>query len=190
MNRKYLIFIGIIAVGIMAIVLFDGYWPAAFVGYNSISYRTFEKSYQTSFKYYQNSLIAEREDLGAMESEDFKKDLKRAVLESLIEQKIIKSALKEKLGKKDFKDMVAAKIEKFNADSEYFKLGSQLLYGVSAEDFKKIVLEPMAQRELLEGRLFGDNKKLIDWFVDEKPKTRVLILTSGFYWSGDSVVVE
>lgn len=190
MNKKYLIFLGIIIVGAGAVFIFDGYWPVVFVGGSSVSYRTFEKSYQASLSYYQNGLKAENEDPNMANSDDFKKDLKRAVLESLIEQKLIEAVLAETIKKSDLERMVAERIAKFNVDSQNFIIGAQLLYGLPAEEFKKIVLIPKAEREIFESRLIGDNQTLDNWIATQKSQAKVSILISGFSWSEGKVVVE
>ncbi|MBI5401374.1 hypothetical protein HZB05_00915 [Candidatus Wolfebacteria bacterium] len=173
----------------IVLVIFDGYWPAVFVNSNAISYKRFKEAYTASIYYYRAGLKATSQDTAVLESDEVQKELKRAVLDSLVEQKLIESELGKRMLSGDLSRMIDEKMNRENLNSENFKKGSELLYGLPVKEFKKIVLIPQVKREILEGRFIlvdsinnGQAGGFDTWLKNERIKAKVSVLLSGFYW--------
>ena len=173
----------------VVLVVFDGYWPAVFVNSNAISYKRFKEAYTVSVYYYRVGLKATSQDTAILESDEVQKELRRAVLDSLVEQKLIESELGKRLSSRDLSQMIDEKMNQENLNSENFKKGAELLYGLPAEEFKKIVLISQAKREILEGRFIladsinsGQTGGFDEWLKSERAKAKISVLLSGFYW--------
>ena len=64
----------------------------------------------------------------------------------------------------------------------------ETLYGLSLDEFKERVLRPQAEREILVGRFFLENKSFDDWLKESKAK--IIILMPGLEWNGEKVVIK
>ena len=94
------------------------------------------------------------------------------------------------MSKKELESVIENKIGKIEEKSREIEEGIKNLYGFSLEDFKARVLTPMAEQEILEGRLFLENKNFDEWLKEEKAKARVIILISGFKWEDGQVKLD
>mgnify|MGYP001564361957 CR=1 FL=1 len=171
-----------------------GYWPTAFVNYQPIYYKEFQTDYLISHHYYQNSLKASGKDPVVLEADEVKNELKRAVLESLIGERLIDEELNKIIKSQDLSRMIEDKIDKNDLNSENFKKGSEMIYGLSPEEFKKSVLVPKAKEEILEGRLISENNPLSNgldgWLKEKKSRAKIIILLPGFGWNKGEVEIK
>ncbi len=171
-----------------------GYWPTAFVNYQPIYYKEFQTDYLISHRYYQNSLKASGKDPVVLEADEVKNELKRAVLESLIGERLIDEELNKIIKSQDLSRMIEDKIAKNDLNSENFKKGSEMIYGLSPEEFKKSVLVPKAKEEILEGRLISENNPLSNrldgWLKEKKSRAKIIILLPGFGWNKGEVEIK
>ena len=188
--KKYLILSATIIIMIFIVAIIDGYWPVAFAGFSPVYYQQFNNDYVVSYNYYADSLKAENQDISVLKTDTSVKELKRAVLESLVEQKIIENELAKSINGNDLSRMIQDKLDSAGIASDNFKKGAKLLYGLSADDFKKSVLIPRAEREILENRLISENLSLDGWLKDQKSSMKVYVLIKGFAWADGGIIAK
>lgn len=184
--RQYLIFLILTGGGTLLFSLVSlGYYPIIFSEGDFISARSFYKNYYALSSYYENIIKTYGKNFESTRKEPV--DLKKIVLEGLIENSLIHRKLEMDVGR-DLKSLVRRKIEKFEEDRT-LKEASIVLYGLDFDEFKKIVLIPEAERDILIGRLLLRDEKLADWLSQEKQRAKVFIFSPNFKWDGGKVVV-
>ncbi|MEK7144099.1 MAG: hypothetical protein AAB820_02075 [Patescibacteria group bacterium] len=189
-NTIFFLLTAAIVVGVVYFVVTKSY-AAAFVNFNAISAKSFENDFEAAFVYYEKALKTYNQgDAAVIESEEVKKEIQRAVLEKLIDNSIVHRELLARMSKKELESVIENKIGKIEEKSREIEEGIKNLYGFSLEDFKARVLTPMAEQEILEGRLFLENKNFDEWLKEEKVKARVIILISGFKWEDGQVKLD
>ena len=189
-NTIFFLLTAAIVVGVVYFVVTKSY-AAAFVNFNAISVESFENDFEAAFVYYEKALKTYNQgDAAVIESEEVKKEIQRAVLEKLIGNSIVHRELLARMSKKELESVIENKIGKIEEKSREIEEGIKNLYGFSLEDFKARVLTPMAEQEILEGRLFLENKNFDEWLKEEKVKARVIILISGFKWEDGQVKLD
>jgi hypothetical protein len=182
----FLTFLAIIFVGLASYyVVHFGYYPIAIVNGSVIFSRSLTDEYFVAYRYYANLLGPQNEEVASLE---FKKELRRAVLNDLIEKSLIRQELKTRVGK-DLNSLVENKT-KISAKGDDMEEAANLLYGLSLVDFREMVLVPKAQREILEGRLFLENKTIENWLAEAAENASVFILTPEFYWDKNRVALR
>lgn len=167
-------------------------YPLAVVDYQIIAARDFYANYRASITYYKNALdVYNEKDSAALESDEVKIEIQKAVLDGLIEDILIDKELKSQIGSVELDKIVGRKIEEAVSGQKIQK-AVETLYGLSFEEFKKRVLVPQAKREILEGRLFLQNPPAdLDEFLKElKLKSRILIFLPDFKWDGEKVIMK
>lgn len=186
-KKILIILLVVIIIAFIVFVLAGGYWAVAFVNKSSVSHREFNDWYGAALNFYQSNLKMAGKDPKVLDSDDARKELKRAVLESLVESKLIEEELKNRIGQSVLDMMVQEKINKTDINNENLKKGAEVLYGLSTEKLKEIVLTPKAEEEILEGRLFSENKNLDNWLKEKKAQSTVIITLPGFFWENGEV---
>ncbi len=182
--KSYLIFILIVGAGLSAMFLVSlGYYPIAVVNNHFINARTFLKNYEAASIYYQNFLktYAATSSLNILEPSE----LERAVLTQLIENSLVEDGASREAGA-GLKNLIEEKVDKA-ASEPGLENAVKVLYGLNLEDFKKEILRPQAERDILTGRLFLKGEKIDDWLKKAKKSSRVIVLSGRFYWNGDDV---
>ncbi len=186
-KKILIILLVVIIIAFIVFVLAGGYWAVAFVNKAPVSHREFNDWYGAALNFYQNNLKMAGKDPKVLDSDDARKELKRAVLESLVESKLIEEELKNRIGQSVLNMMVQEKIDKTDINNENLKKGAEVLYGLSTEKLKEIILVPKAEEEILEGRLFAENKNLDNWLKEKKAQSTVIITLPGFFWENGEV---
>lgn len=182
---------------LVAVFVFGGYlivsksYPVALVNSRPIALKFFEKDLSASVSYYKKILETYQSSSSGAFSLDSKtrSEIKRSLLEKLIEESLIRSELERRLSEKEIKDIVGRKIGEAAANADLEK-GAEILYGFSLEEFKEKVLTPQAEREILEARLFLEKENFDDWLKKEKAAANVMIFIGSFSWNGEGVVVK
>jgi len=161
-----------------------GIYPMALVNNTIISKRDFIRSYQAATVYYSNALktYAGKEIKGKSANE-FMLELKRAVLDNLIENVLIYSELKNQVG-----DQLTALLE--DKIPPFQESAALTVYGLNAADFKEIVLAPQARREILENQLSLKNENFDDWLKFVRKSAKVYLFTFRVNWDGEEVVAN
>jgi len=173
--------IGIIGFLILVVFIVSafGFYPVAFSSKWIITGNQFNKIVDSSLFYYQK-IYSVYSSSTVVADAAFGKELRRAALEQMIEDKIINEFLSEKIGKKELEKSVNDKISALNMSDGVVK-GSRILYNLSIEDFKNLVLMPEARREIL-------SNQGID-IAELKKSYKPVILLPGYYWQ-DGVLVK
>ena len=186
LQKYFTVFLVILFVGLGAYYLVHfGYYPVAAVNRSLITANRFETEYAVAYHYYERALSNSVD--ADPRSRDFKKELRRAVMENLIEQTLIREDLVVRIGK-DLPTIVDGKI--FNAQKRDLKTAEEtakVLYGLTLAEFESLVLVPQAQKEILQGRLFLEKQDYETWLREAKKNAKVFIVTPEFYWQDLSV---
>ncbi len=183
--KFYIVFLLIIGAGLSALMLISlGYYPIALVNNHFISAKTFLKDYGAASIYYDNVLKTYRSD-ASRDKVLQPSNLQRSVLTQLVENTLIEAEARRIVGP-DFDRLVGEKVDQAGNDPRLEK-AAQALYGLNLGDFKKEILLPQAERDVLTGRLYLEDKKIDNWLQNAKKSGRVIIFSGQFYWNGDTV---
>lgn len=186
LQRYFTTFLVILFVGLGAYYLVHfGYYPVAVVNRSLITANSFETEYAVAYHYYVKAL-ANSEDTDPR-TRDFKRELRRAVMENLIEHSLINDDLTVRVGG-ELSEIVENKIASAQkTDMKTIEETAQILYGLTLAEFKSLVLVPQAQKEILQGRLFLEKKEYANWLQEARKKAKVFIVTPEFYWHDSAV---
>ena len=175
----YFTFLAIIFVGLsLYYVVRIGYYPVVVVNGNLILARDFSDEYAAAYYYYARSADPKEVDV---RSNNFQKELRRAVMQELIEKSLVHAGLESKIGDQA-EALVSGKIGEQNLDPQKLEEAARLLYGMTAKDLLRLVLVPRAEREILEADLISENKKIDQWLSSAGKTAKVFIITPEFYW--------
>ncbi|PIY59627.1 hypothetical protein COY96_00770 [Candidatus Wolfebacteria bacterium CG_4_10_14_0_8_um_filter_37_11] len=188
--KKYLL-IGLGAVVLIGLswFIFGGNYPIVFVDFSAISAKDYNKNYLSSLNYYEKALKTYAQDLQVLEADEAKQEIKRAVLDNLIEDILIDRELKKEIKQDDLNVLVEKKINEIS-ESQIADKAIETLYGFSFNEFRQRVLKPQAKKEILENRLFLAGIDFDEKMKDIKAQSRVKIFLSGFGWNGKEVVIK
>lgn len=171
--------IGFLAILFLALasyyIVAAGFYPAALVNGGWISARDFEKYFSSAAFYFQNLLSVYSGPEAKLEQGSLSQ-IRKSVLEKMIEDRLVLTELKKILGK-ETAELIGEKIP--GADSR-----ATALYGLNPAQFRSMVLEPQAAREIMENRL-GYN--LNDWLASAKKSAKITVLAKGLKWQGGVV---
>ncbi len=171
------IIIGLIGLLILVFFVLLGLnlYPVAFTSDWLITQKQLNKITAASLVYYQKTLSVYATSTPIIDAE-LKKEIKRAALDKMIEDKLIDETLTKKLGAEKLKKSVNEKLANLSLNGEIAN-ASQILYNLSLNDFKNLVLTPEAKREILKEQriVLQEIKKLY----------HPIILTPGFYWQSE-----
>ncbi len=186
--KKYLLFIlaGLFLIGAGWFIFSENY-PVAFIGLKTISAKDFNKNYYSSLTYYKKALETYSQDSKTLEADESKKEIKRAVLDNLIENILIDRELRKELKPNDLNALIEKKMSEIS-ESQTADKAVETLYGFSFADFKELVLTPQAKREIFEGRLFLAGIDFGEKMKNVRSLARVMIFLPGFNWDGKEVV--
>jgi len=148
--KKYLL-IGLGAVVLIGLswFIFGGNYPIVFVDFSAISAKDYNKNYLSSLNYYEKALKTYAQDLQVLEADEAKQEIKRAVLDNLIEDILIDRELKKEIKQDDLNVLVEKKINEIS-ESQIADKAIETLYGFSFNEFRQRVLKPQAKKEILE----------------------------------------
>jgi len=191
MNKKrILVLISSIVIIVIVIVIVGQFYPIAFVSWQPISLKSFKADYATAIFYYQRLLETyDRNQVPVIESSEVQQEIRRAVLDKLIENTLIHQELESRLKNNELKKMVENKIEESLKGKDIEK-EVKTLYNLSLKEFKERILKPQAEEEILNSRLLLENKNFDDYIKEVKSKTKVIILLPDFEWKNGQVTIK
>lgn len=190
MSKKFIIILiaGLAVCGILYFILLQAY-PIALVNLHFITLKSFEKDYMAAISYYRNLLKTyDKNQTPVLDSPEIQQEISRAVVERSVENILIHQELKKQLKASELQKMVDNRIQEVLKGKDIEKQ-VRTLYGLSMGDFKERILKPEAEREIITGRLFLENKNFEDWLRDAKKQAQVAILLSNLKWDGSGVVM-
>ena len=185
-KRNYLIsFVILVVVGVSLYIYIGlGHFPVAIVNSEIITEREYQKSFAAILNYTETaSKTYSNLDLSELTKD--KKNVKKLVLEGEIENKIIHQELTLRLGG-DLNSVIDSKLKTVNTGEKLAQAASTL-YGINFQDYIELFLRPVAEKEILDGKLFAENTKLDDWLAKAKGQASVIILVPGFSWENGKV---
>jgi len=191
MNKKKItILISSAIVIVIVVVIAAQLYPVALVDRRIIAFRSFKKGFAATLYYYQKvSETYNPDNLAVIESQEVKKEVERALLDKLIENVLIQRELRGRFKKSELEAVIENKIEEAikgkNIEKEV-----QTLYNLSLDEFRKNLLKPQAEREVLTDRFFLENKNFNDWLKETKLKTRVIILLPNLEWKEGEIIIK
>ena len=166
-----------------------GFYPVAFVNTAIVSARHLDQAVD-SVRHYYSQAAETYSPAGTIEATPgVVREIRRATLDKLIENVLIYQELKTRVGS-DFEDIVENKIMSLKLNTPNFEKAIATLYGLDLERFKKVVLKPQAQEEILEGRLTLENTDFKKWLEDKRRGASIIILATDLYWDGGKVAVK
>ena len=189
-KKSLILFFLFMCAGITAYALIaKGVYPAVIVNSDLITAATVEKDYGAAFRYYYSALLTyDKNRVKALDDKAARQEIKRAVLDRLIEDSLIYKEARNRFG--GTLDAVTANTVSKNAGVANLKEAAEKLYGLTLEEFQDRILGTQARKELLEGRMFADKENFDGWLEDQKKNAKVFILTPGFAWDGKSVIIS
>ncbi|MEK7634647.1 MAG: SurA N-terminal domain-containing protein [Patescibacteria group bacterium] len=190
MKNKILIAILILFVAVVLWFIFTTNYPIALVNLQPISAIDFNKNYASSLVYYKNALETyNNKDAKALEADEIKKEIKRALLENMIENILIDRQLKKEIKSSDLEKLIIKKIEEV-INGQNIQEAVEKLYGFSFNDFKKRILIPQAKKEIFESRIFLSGENFEEKLKDIKSKAQIMIFLPGFEWGEKGVIIK
>jgi len=183
-----IIFAALVVLGsVLYIFIAYGYFPVAIVNSSFITQREYEKNVAAVINYYDAAAKTySKGDIKSSEKDIL--ELKQLTLNEMIQNRLVHVELKKRLGR-DLRGIVDKKLADAK-NKEDFKKAATAIYGLEFSDFTDLVLTPVAEREVLEGRLFLASSTFEDWTRGAKQQARVIILISGFSWDGKGIMVK
>lgn len=167
-----------------------GLWPVARVGAMPITYAAFRNNFLMVDNFYRSNIRISGKSDQTVNAEEVQRDLQRVTMEGLIEQTLIDRELAQRYAADDLERLIANKIEGVDMASETMAEAMELMYGLDAEGFKRLVLIPEAKREILAGNLSLQNGRFTDWLTTQKAEAHVVIFVPSLYWSEGGVQVR
>jgi len=173
----FLIIILLIAI-VFGLAWATGYYPIAFVkpagsgwlGWQLIFAKSLDTNYSIALNFYKNQL--KNKEI----SVDAQKEIKRATLQSLIEDKIIENEINKKIGTSEFKKQIDEKLNKIDLSTDEIKEGAKLLYGLSVDQLKDTVLTEQAKREIAASLFSSTDRNLADWLKEKLKSSKIIVL--------------
>lgn len=190
MKRKHFVltFLVLVTAGLgIYLIVFLGYFPVAVVNSHVITERLYEKNLSAIYKY-SDALAFTYKDEELSSLKNSRAELKSIVLTQLIENSLIHREVQNRLGA-EVKNVVDNKIKDLK-DNEELEKAAGAIYGLEYVDFIDLFLKPLAEKEVLDGRLLLEKKGFDEWLMEEKTKARVVLLLGNYFWNGESVEIK
>ena len=188
-KKSFILIVLFIILLIFGAVIWKKSYPIILVGSNIITAKNFNEDFSASLYYYEQNQKIYGGDSQLLQSEEVKNEIKRALLTSLIEDILIDKELRKEMKSEDLARLVINKIGDIK-QGENAEKAAKILYGFSYDIFKKKILEPMAKKEILEGRLYLNDKNIDEYLEKIKSKTKIIILLPEFDWNGKEVIMK
>lgn len=193
MNRKLIIGLGLIGglIIILSVLIITQSYPVAFVNWQPIIFKSFEKEVFSALYYYQKALETyDSNQVSIIESKEINQEVKRAVLERLIEDALIGQELRKRINNNELEKMVERRINEVIKNESELQKQAKIIYNLSLEEFKKMVLKPQTEQEILASRLLLENVDFDNWQKEIRQQAKVLIFLPGFEWKDGEVIIK
>lgn len=178
------IFLVIIIIGIINKLDF---YPVLAVNNQIITERKINLNAQAGLTYYKNYLEFLNQNL-ILETTTTKMlspdEVRVIILNQLIERVLIHQEIKKKLGK-NLNNLIEEKIS--NYLKPQLEEAAKMIYNLNKNDFKNEILVPQAERDLLAGHLFLENKNIEEWLKESKKNASIKIFNQKFRWTGEKI---
>ena len=184
MNRKAAIGVFLLLMGSAGViygVIRAGWYPVAVVNSELVSTRLFQRELDAAFSYYTKTIL--KDGNLPTNSEDLLRELRRAVLDDLIEKKIIRQLARQEVGDR-LPALVEDKIGFLDGNGNKVPEAVQSLYGMTLEEFRELVMIPEAERVILKDWLFADQKEgeFTHYLDEQRKKASVYVFSDLLTW--------
>ncbi|MCS6789115.1 MAG: hypothetical protein NZ484_00915 [Patescibacteria group bacterium] len=182
----FIIFFSIL--GLIFIFQFD-YYPVLFINNNIIVAKKVNLNINAALNFYNAyKKIQENQINNDIKLNNLSyNNVKVIVLNELIDRTLIHDELKKRLGD-NLNNLVNDKINIF-LDKEV-ENAAFTIYNLNKKDFINEILIPQAEKDILIGRLFLENKNIDDWLKDAKINSKIIILDKRFLWNGQEIILN
>lgn len=188
-HKKYFLWFLIVLAGASAyFYLRNNSLPAAIVNWNLITQKDVNDYYDLGLSYYSKALFAYGSDPKILNDASIQKEIKRAAIEKLIENKLIYTEAQKRAGK-DLETIADQKIENVLKNTDISEAVNTML-GSSVESYTAKELRPEAYKEILQGRMDMSQENFDKWLENAKTNAKVYILLPGYSWDGKSVKIS
>ena len=136
--------------------------------------------------YYKNALEIYAKDSAVLDADETKTEIKRAVLDNLIENALIEKKLRQEIGNDKFYETISNKIEEAVKKGDVRK-AAETIYGFSFDEFKERVLAPQAKKEVFEDFFKKDFEEKLK---EIKSTAKIIMLLPDFEWNGEGVIIK
>lgn len=191
--RRQVLFALSVAVGLAVVFgVSRGYYPILLINGSPVPASRFWKNYQALSFYQANYRSRWAENSAAVGSppavsmED--KELKALILDRLVDAAIVSAGARRELGK-DLDFLLTEKIRAYDSNSE-LKSAAGFFYGMDFDDFRREVLVPQAEIDILVGRLYLRGEKFEEWLKKQREAARVIVFSPHFRWDGGKIVSD
>jgi hypothetical protein len=180
---------GVVVIALIALVA-SGRYPVMVVNGTLISSARFAKNYASAAILHSNQLKINAENPAALDvlKRVTPAELGASVLDTLVEATLVERGAKREVGNQ-LPGLVHAKIDEYANDPE-LQRSVQTLYGMGYADFRDETLVPVAEHDILEGRLYLRGQSYEQWLANERKSASVYIFSSHFRWDGGKVVAN
>ena len=166
-----------------------GIIPVALVNQSFIDARDFTESVASIEHYYQE--IARQAKEKNKENELSSLEIERATLDKLIENELIRVELEKRIVKEEIQSLVSKKIGALEeVKTPQFGGAVMALYGISADRFRELVLEPKAREEIFAESLEDEDNDFDSAIQSLRDRAKVRILVPGLHWEDAGVIVR
>ncbi len=195
MNRKKIIILITLLIAIAVIFFVSAkFYPVAVVGWKPVIYSDLDKNYNAAVVYYQKAVLTyNTANAEIMKSSEVKDEIRRAGLESSIEDVLISNELMKRMGGSEVQAQIKKSIDAAIQGKDIEKETKEL-YGLEPPEFINRFMEPQVRRETLEARLRMENALpaggFDEWLKNAKQQANVMIFLPGFEWKDGAVIVK
>lgn len=163
------------------------WYPVAFVNLQPVGARLLEQQTHAAQQYYEKAALTYVKEKPANEAA-VTAEIRRAVLDKLIENVIIADELARRLGPRASEE-VKKKVEALDYKTGEVAEAVRELYGLTVEQFRSMVLVPQAEREVLAEDMASDQEKITitEWLLKARASAKVNIIAHLFFWNGKQV---
>jgi hypothetical protein len=186
--RSYRFFIVLLALLAIGFALYFGLRnmqePLVTVNSQTIFREDFNRSYQATYSYYY-AAARTYGDASKFGSKDDVDALKKATLEQLIANALVHEEVARMFGS-EAEAMVEKKVDAVVKDQD-FERAASAIYGLTFAEFKSRFLVPLAEMELLDGKLVVEKNSAEEWLAKAKKEAKVTFLDSAFGWGENGV---
>jgi len=169
---------------ILYFILSRGWYPVAIINGKFLSEQVLQKESDAALQYHL-ATSGEKRPL----PENFSQELRKNILDSLIEHRLIYGSLKSQLGN-SFGERVSQKLTNLKIDRNKTEEAASLLYGLTFEEFENIVLIPQAAKEILGEQVTSNQENVQDWIKKSRANASVIILDLDFAWEDGRVMLR
>ena len=161
-----------------------GYYPTLIVNGQWIFASRVAQEARASYTYYIR--LAETQKM-TLNPAAVANELQRATLERFVEKTLVSEELKSRLGGR-VAAAVNRKIDAAVVRPAELSSAAKTLYGLDSETFRRLMLEPQAEIDVLREELAANGLNYDEWLAQQKAAASVQILFTPYRWNGEKMV--